>query len=90
MARRTLCAAIGAGFAALLAGGVAADPPTMKAIRQHGFGGVEVLKYEAVPRPTAGEGELLVRVRAAGVNPVDAEMIETRHTRGKIVLSVGD
>lgn len=36
------------------------------------FGGPEVLRVREVPRPTPAEGELLVRVRAAGVNPVDA------------------
>src|SRR5262249_61687213 len=46
----------------------------MKAIRVHEFGGPAVLKLEDVPDPKAGPGELLVRVRAAGVNPVDAYM----------------
>lgn len=51
----------------------AAQPAaTMKAVRIHEFGGREVLKYEDAPRPAAGPGELLVRVAAAGVNPVDA------------------
>jgi NADPH:quinone reductase-like Zn-dependent oxidoreductase len=45
--------------------------PTMKAVRFHEFGGPEVLRYEDAPRPTPGEGEVLVRVHAAGVNPVD-------------------
>lgn len=49
-------------------------PATMRAIRYHSVGGPEVLKYEDAPRPTPGEGELLVRVRAAGVNPVDAKV----------------
>jgi NADPH:quinone reductase-like Zn-dependent oxidoreductase len=44
---------------------------TMKAIRIHGFGGPEVLAYEDVPRPEPGEGEVLIRVHAAGVNPAD-------------------
>jgi NADPH2:quinone reductase len=44
----------------------------MKAIRVHEFGGPEVLKLEDVPDPIAGPGEIVVRVRAAGVNPVDA------------------
>jgi NADPH:quinone reductase-like Zn-dependent oxidoreductase len=48
------------------------EPPTMKAVRFHQHGGREVLKYEDAPRPTPGEGEILVRVVAAGVNPVDA------------------
>jgi|UniRef100_A0A7C3ZBA0 NADPH:quinone reductase-like Zn-dependent oxidoreductase len=44
---------------------------TMKAIRFHSYGGPEVLVLEEVPRPQAGEGEVLVRVQAAGVNPLD-------------------
>src|SRR5437773_12576324 len=44
---------------------------TMKAIRYHEHGPASVLKYEDAPRPTPGEGEMLVRVHAAGVNPVD-------------------
>lgn len=44
---------------------------TMKAIRLHAFGGPEVLQYEDAPRPAPKAGEVLVRVRAAGVNPPD-------------------
>src|SRR4051794_3626414 len=47
--------------------------PTMKAVRIHQTGGPDVLQYEDARRPTPGEGELLVRVYAAGVNPVDAK-----------------
>ena len=43
----------------------------MKAIVVHEYGGPEVLKYEDVPRPEPKENEVLVRVIAAGVNPVD-------------------
>ena len=45
--------------------------PMMKAIVIHEYGGPEVLKYEDVPRPEPKENEALVRVIAAGVNPVD-------------------
>lgn len=44
---------------------------TMKAVRIHEYGGPEVLRYEDAPRPQPGDGEALVRVHAAGVNPVD-------------------
>ena len=44
---------------------------TMKAVVAHEFGGPEVLKYEDAPRPQPKENEVLVRVMAAGVNPVD-------------------
>jgi NADPH:quinone reductase-like Zn-dependent oxidoreductase len=45
--------------------------PTMKAIVIHAYGGPEVLKYEDVPRPEPKEDEILIRVVAASVNPVD-------------------
>src|SRR5437870_5209247 len=44
---------------------------TMKAVVVHEYGGPEVLKYEDTPRPEPKENEILVRVIAAGVNPVD-------------------
>jgi NADPH:quinone reductase-like Zn-dependent oxidoreductase len=44
---------------------------TMKAVRIHTYGGPEVLKYEDAPRPQPGEGEVLIRVHAATVNPID-------------------
>src|SRR5437867_13336629 len=45
--------------------------PTMKAIVVHEYGGPEVLKYQDAPRPAPKEDQVLVRVIAAGVNPVD-------------------
>ena len=44
----------------------------MKAVVIHAYGGMEVLKLEAVPRPEPKEDEILIRVIAASVNPVDA------------------
>lgn len=46
----------------------------MKAIRIHQFGGTEVLRYEDSPQPVPGADEVLIRVHAAGVNPVDAKI----------------
>ena len=43
----------------------------MKAVRFHSFGGPEVLKYEEAPRPVPDDDDVLIRVMAAGVNPVD-------------------
>ncbi len=48
----------------------------MKAIRIHEFGGPDVLKYEDIPEPRPGQGEIRIRVVAAGVNPVDWKMRE--------------
>lgn len=43
----------------------------MKAIRYHEYGGPEVLKFEDVPEPKIGPDEVLVRVRACGINYLD-------------------
>jgi NADPH:quinone reductase len=46
----------------------------MKAIRVHSFGGPEVLQLEEVSDPVPGPGEVVIDVRAAGVNPADTYM----------------
>jgi NADPH2:quinone reductase len=51
----------------------------MKAVQFGRFGGPEVLEVVEVPAPVAGPGELLVRVRAAGVNLSDVLMRENRY-----------
>jgi NADPH:quinone reductase-like Zn-dependent oxidoreductase len=43
----------------------------MKAIVVHQYGGPEVLKFEDYPDPVPGPGEVLVRVAASSVNPID-------------------
>jgi NADPH:quinone reductase-like Zn-dependent oxidoreductase len=43
----------------------------MKAVRIHAFGGPEVLTLEEAPTPAPGADDVLVRILAAGVNPVD-------------------
>jgi NADPH:quinone reductase-like Zn-dependent oxidoreductase len=50
----------------------------MKAIRIHEYGGRETLCYEDAPVPEPKAGELLVRVKAAAVNPVDVHVREGR------------
>ena len=44
----------------------------MKAIRVNEFGPPEVMRVEEISEPQAGPGQVVVRIRAAGVNPVDA------------------
>lgn len=44
---------------------------TMNAVRIHNYGGPEVLTYEEAPCPEMGENDVLIRVSAASVNPVD-------------------
>jgi NADPH:quinone reductase-like Zn-dependent oxidoreductase len=46
----------------------------MKAVVLHEYGGPEKLKYEDVPDPEPGEGQVLVRVAAASINPIDWKM----------------
>ena len=43
----------------------------MKAIRVRSFGSPEVLQVEELDALSPGQGEVLVRIKAAGVNPVD-------------------
>ncbi len=46
----------------------------MKAIRVHQFGGPEVQVLEETPKPSPAAGQILVHIRAAGVNPADTYM----------------
>jgi NADPH:quinone reductase-like Zn-dependent oxidoreductase len=57
----------------------AASPPatgsdTMRAVMQHCYGPPKVLVVERIAKPKAGEGEMLVKVRAAAVNPFEWHM----------------
>ena len=77
----------------------------MKAVEYDRYGSAEVLQLRDVPRPRIRRGELLVRVRAAALNPKDvlvrsgkfaldriaeAEAAAgTKHTCGKIVVRIG-
>lgn len=49
---------------------------TMKAVRISAFGGPDVLKLEDLPIPQPHEGEFLVKVEAASVNPIDYKIRE--------------
>ncbi|MFH9864340.1 NADP-dependent oxidoreductase [Streptomyces sp. NPDC017202] len=57
---------------------------TMRAVRLHEHGGPEVLRYDEVPIPEPGPGEVLVRVHAVGVNPPD------RYLRGGLTSMPGE
>ena len=69
MKKKFLCSI---GLAITIIAAAQSTNALMKAIVVHEYGGPEVLKYEDAPRPEPKENEVLVRVIAAGVNPVDA------------------
>jgi NADPH:quinone reductase-like Zn-dependent oxidoreductase len=71
--RRTLgiCFAFVVSLSELPAAAARPEEATMKAILLHFYGGPEVAKLEEVPRPEPKEDEILIRVIAASVNPVD-------------------
>jgi NADPH:quinone reductase-like Zn-dependent oxidoreductase len=73
----------------------------MRAIRIHGFGGIDTIRLDEIPRPVPGAGEVLVAVKPAGVGPWDRLVREGKstahrmldgapHKPGKIVLKVAD
>ncbi len=45
-----------------------------RAVRFDQYGGLEVLKVVEIDRPTPGPGKVLVRVKAAGINPGEASI----------------
>ena len=51
--------------------GIAADASTMKAVIHRCYGGPEVLSYEDVEKPVPADNQVLVKVHAAAVNPLD-------------------
>src|SRR5277367_6119798 len=68
-------AGLGAAFLAVWGGlAMAATPAEQHAIVQTGNGGPEVLNYQSVPVLQPGENQVLVRIYAAAVNPVDWKM----------------
>ena len=50
------------------------ENPVAQAVAFTEFGGPEVLRMLALARPVAGDGEVVVRVHAATVNPTDLMM----------------
>jgi len=59
-----------------------------RAVRLASFGGPEVLTLQDVPEPQAGEGQIRVRVTAAGLNPMDWFMTSDAQTAARFGLSL--
>src|SRR5438270_12033321 len=57
----------------------------MKAIVYHDYGSADVLKYEDVAKPTPKDNEVLIKVRAASVNPLDWRMMKGKPRALRIV-----
>jgi NADPH:quinone reductase-like Zn-dependent oxidoreductase len=68
--KRTFVCCVGLTITVIAAAQAASA--VMKALVVHEFGGPEVMKYEDAPRPEPKDDEILVRVLAAAVNPVDS------------------
>lgn len=62
---------------------------TMKAISQNIYGGPEVLREVEIDRPTPGPSEVLVRVRAAGMNPTDWKHRRFEGLVGRLPMVLG-
>ncbi|MBI3167700.1 MAG: quinone oxidoreductase [Chloroflexi bacterium] len=60
----------------------------MKTVRVHGYGEVEVLKYEEVEKPEPGEGQVRVKIEAVGVNFIDIYHRIGRY-QGSLPLTLG-
>src|SRR5437016_3994807 len=61
----------------------------MKAIRIHAFVGPDVLQLEEIPDPKPGPGQVLVRAKAIGVNPVDTYIRDGRYGEQSFPLTPG-
>jgi len=63
----------------------------MKAVRFDEYGGVDVLKVVDVPVPEPGPGQVLVRVKAAGINPGEAKIRDgLLHERWPVAFPEGE
>ena len=83
--------ALAASGCALAIASAQTNPAMMKAVVANGYGGPEVLKYQDVPKPEPKNDEILVRVMAAAVNPVDTyvrqgKLFKNRDSRGLVIL----
>ena len=60
----------------------------MKAVRIHAYGASDVLKLEDVPMPQPAAGEVLVKIKAASINPIDYKIREGAR-KGTLPITMG-
>jgi NADPH:quinone reductase-like Zn-dependent oxidoreductase len=60
----------------------------MKAIVYHRYGSPDVLKCEEIEKPTAEDNEVLIKVRAASVNPADWHLMEGKPPFARLLFGL--
>ncbi len=60
----------------------------MKAIVYHNYGSPDVLQCEEIEKPTAGDNEVLIKVRAASVNPLDWHLMRGKPYIGRLLFGL--
>src|SRR5713101_4360233 len=60
----------------------------MKAIVYSNYGSPDVLKYEEIEKPTAGDNEVLIKVRAASVNPLDSHLMKGKPYIARVLFGL--
>ncbi len=60
----------------------------MKAIVYSNYGSPDVLKYEEIEKPTAGDSEVLIKVRAASVNPLDSHLMKGKPYIARVLFGL--
>jgi hypothetical protein len=62
---------------------------SMRAMRAEGFTGYKDLKLTTMPKPTVTDGRVLVKMKAAGVTPLDHTILSGGHPRAKAPMVLG-
>jgi NADPH:quinone reductase-like Zn-dependent oxidoreductase len=61
----------------------------MKAVVYEGFGSPDILKCQDIQKPTPGENEVLIKIRAASINPLDWKLMKGGPFLVRILLGLG-
>src|SRR5437762_14278509 len=61
----------------------------MKAIIYEGFGSPDILRCQDIEKPTPGDSEILIKVRAASINPLDWKLMKGGPFLVRILLGLG-